>query len=252
MIRPVRHHAAIIKTTIPTPPAMHPPLFRRLIAPLALAVLVSSCGSYQHVSSAASGRPIPATKDTGALSGKPALRLPARIGVVCSGRSRAAGFDEAGLAVLRQPGVAEVIPATAYLPGDGIHTIADFMPQRARVVEALRFLDLDLVLFYDESTQVEDRDHVPPLECISLGLIHPQSRTVRASSDAVLMDARTGFLYGALGEAGKGSSHTLTALEAESLGTFAENRARDEARRKALARFPGFWDQVRRNHGRRS
>lgn len=228
---------------------MHAPLFRRLIAPLALAALVSSCGSYQHVSSAASGRPIPATKDAGGLSGKPALRLPARIGVVCSGRSQAAGFDEAGLAALRQPGVAEVIPATAYLPGDGIHTMADFMPQRARVVQALRFLDLDLVLFCDESTQREDRDHVPPLQYLSLGLINPQSVAVRASADAVLMDARTGFIYGALGEAGKGSSHTLTALEAESLGTFAEHRARQEARRKALARFPGFWDQVRKNHG---
>jgi hypothetical protein len=61
-------------------------------------------------------------------------------------------------------------------------------------------LHADLLLLYTFSTQFTDKDLLPPLSIITLGLSPTQRYTVTSTASAVVLDVKTGFVYAALEE----------------------------------------------------
>jgi hypothetical protein len=185
------------------------------------------------------------------VSGKPALHTPARIGVLTTARFKQGALTDDELKQLQAPGIRSIMPVNTYVGDEGhLWNMADLMRQRAMIINNTRFLDLDLILLCDETVNVETRQHIEPLQWFSLGILNPESTRTRTQLDAAMMDARTGFIYGVIGDEGKGASHSLTFLEAEAVKEAGKNRASSSARKQLVGRFPAFWTKVKSHYGK--
>ena len=116
-----------------------------------------------------------------------------------------------------------------------------------RAAAALR---TDMLLLYtlDTGFKVENSE-VSPLTVISLGLLPTRKANIAATASAVMLDVRTGFIYG-LAEA--------TAIEEQRANVWSTADAIDSARKKAesvafeklVGEIAKFWDDVVRTHRR--
>jgi hypothetical protein len=62
------------------------------------------------------------------------------------------------------------------------------------------------------------------------------------------MDARTGFIYGTIGDAGKSTAVSLTIFDAEATANAGEKRASNKAKQQLITRFPAFWNNVKKQY----
>jgi hypothetical protein len=60
------------------------------------------------------------------------------------------------------------------------------------------------------------------------------------NGDVVMIDARTGFIYGAVGDTGTSYGVALTLLESEFVKQSGKSRATDSARKQLVKRYPAF------------
>lgn len=223
--------------------------FLRFLTSFAAVAALASCGSYQHVSEVSS-QSVPDFQQYPKVSGRPALRVPARMGILTTSRFRDALAGDQ-LAKLQAPGIRTVMPVNAYVTGDEkLWRLSDLLYQRSKIISETRLLELDLILLCDQTEDTQTRDHVPPLSWLSLGMINPQSTKVHTQLDVALMDARTGYVYGVIGDEGKGSSHSLTFLEADAVKETGRIRAGNSAKTQLTSRFPAFWQAVRQRYGK--
>ena len=184
------------------------------------------------------------------MKGYPDLRLPARMGILTSQGFRGASLGQKEIARLQQSGISSVLSVDSYVTGDVTGGMADMMRGRARIIEDTRHLDLDIILLCDQTSHQENREHMPPLQILSLGMVNPESTSTRTQLDVVLMDARNGYIYGAIGDESTGSSLSLTFLEAEMVRDAGEKRAAVGAKKRLFERFPAFWEGVKGRYGK--
>lgn len=216
---------------------------------LATVFLLGACNTYDHVTSYSPSQNVPTEKGLKTMRGYPDLRLPARMGILTSRGFRGASLGQKEIARLQQSGIHSVLSVDSYVSDEVTDGMADMMRGRARIIEETRHLDLDIILLCDQTSHRENRQHMPPLQILSLGIVNPESTSTRTQLDVVLMDARNGYIYGAIGDESTGSSVSLTFLEAEIVQDAGEKRAAVGAKRRLFERFPAFWEGVKGRYG---
>lgn len=220
----------------------------RLIGAALLTLALSSCGSYETVSSPNGPQSVPSLKGVRGVSGKPNLHVPARLGILTSSRFDASSITDKELKSLQQSGITSIIPINTYAGDSHRYQMTDLMYQRAQIIDNTKFLNLDLILLCDQSSSKDTQQHLPPLQYLSLGIVNPESTKANVQLDAVLMDARTGFIYGTIGDAGKSTAVSLTFLEAEAAADAGQRRASSRAKQQLITRFPAFWESVKKQY----
>jgi hypothetical protein len=182
------------------------------------------------------------------VSGKPNLHVPARLGILTSSRFDASSITDKELKSLQQSGITSIIPINTYAGDSHRYQMTDLMYQRAQIIDNTKFLNLDLILLCDQSSSKDTQQHLPPLQYLSLGIVNPESTKANVQLDAVLMDARTGFIYGTIGDAGKSTAVSLTIFDAEATANAGEKRASNKAKQQLITRFPAFWNNVKKQY----
>lgn len=184
---------------------------------------------------------------------RPAIRFPANVAVVRVQESgyRSAnerGYGQGSYSVVTQRSVERSgdMDRLIKLPGlQGVVALNRLLlPQQltsdADLREAAAKLQADAILVYTISTEFRSDNVLPPLSIVSLGILNAQRHEVSSSASAVLMDVRTGYIYGALEE-----------MEDKVSGSFffeGTDQPRQNAERaafeKLLTSFDPFWRGV--------
>ncbi len=185
-----------------------------------------------------------------ALSGRPALRTPTRIGVLSTGRTDTLDFSSVAGGI--QPGgsIASITPIDAFIPNREYHQLSDVLAKRAKLLHDARFLGLDVIVVCDQQSQ---RDRTPSLLGVAtLGIFDAGLRKQNSQLTVLCMDARTGYIYGVMGQQEHGRAPRLALFQADVFGDADRSHVAQTTRRQAVEQFPQFWEEVAQKYqGRR-
>jgi hypothetical protein len=227
-----------------------------ILAAICAAMFLSSCASYVTPGGRADFAAFTDPKIKRAYAARPAIKFPAALALV---RVQASGYSS-------DAGKAHGSGAYSVVTGRDIETEQDVdrlskLPGIQGVVRLNRLLlpaslasDLDLreaaaklhadaILLYTMETTFFDRDAFAPLTTISLGLAPTKQYKATATAAALLMDTKTGYIYGALEEAGTRSGLSI-AWGSESAMENARKQAERSALDKLLQSFEPFWQRI--------
>jgi len=109
--------------------------------------------------------------------------------------------------------------------------------------EAAAKLQTDAVLVYTIATEFSDNEVIPPLTTLSLGLAPNKQYKINATASAILMDTKTGYIYGALEENEMRSGLTLAWGSSNAIDA-SRKKAERAAFDKLLASFEPFWNRI--------
>ncbi len=112
-----------------------------------------------------------------------------------------------------------------------------------QIREAVAKLQADAVFLYTFSTSFWDKDKLPPLTLLTLGLAPTRTYEVFSTASALLMDARTGYIYGVF-EGSDGESGRATVWNNKSAMEGARKKAEGDAYEKLLEAFVSRWPQI--------
>jgi hypothetical protein len=114
--------------------------------------------------------------------------------------------------------------------------------------EAAARLKADMVLLYTFDTSFHNNDSLVPLEVVTLGLSPSRHVFVHVTASALLIDTRTGFIYGAL-EANEHRQVLSNAWESSESADRARRDAGKAAFRGLVGEFEKSWPRfVARAH----
>ena len=264
----------------PTPPRRRPEHPRHLVRAIAIvglvltiiacAVVIPGCASYAAPGPAADLQAVgvmPASIDAqtpdaikAAMARRPMAQFPAGIAVV---RVQAPGYQSLttqgyghgaySVVTTREVETPEQVERMAKLPMvRGIAPVGRLMlPQTLTSDQELRQaaaqLQADMLLVYTLDTQFYVRDMAKPLTVVSLGLSPNQQARVVTTASAVLMDTRTGYVYGTA-EASEHHNRLAAAWTSEDAIDAARIRTEREAFAKLIGELEKTWGMVIANH----
>jgi len=133
---------------------------------------------------------------------------------------RDAESDEEMDRLRKLPMVAGIAPVNRMLLDGPVNSDMDLRHAAARV-------QADIVLLYTFDTAFYVKDRIPPLTAVSLGFSPNQQARVTTTASAILMDTRSGYIYG-VAEA--------TAELQQKTNAWTSDDAVDDARRQTEAR----------------
>jgi hypothetical protein len=109
--------------------------------------------------------------------------------------------------------------------------------------EAAAKLQTDAILIYTIATEFSDNEVIAPLTTLTLGLAPNKRYKINSTASAILMDTKTGYVYGALEE---GESRSGLTIAWGSSGAIEASRKKAEraAFEKLLASFTPFWARI--------
>lgn len=227
-----------------------------------LSLLLTGCQSVHYVTP--SGRAdlsqISSASMRESFSAEPAAEFPAHIAAV---RVQAPGYRS--YYTERQGGVYgtgrfsvvtakdvesdEVLQQIENLPQvGGLVTLSRLLlPERLESDRALREaaarLKADMLLLYTFDTTFHDHDTVKPLSVVTLGLSPTNKVQVNVTASALLIDTRTGFVYGAF-ESNERRELTTNAWQTREDADAARLDAEAEAFHNLVIEFQKTWPQV--------
>lgn len=223
---------------------------RSLLAASILALSLSSCATYTTPGRPADMGVFTNPKVKKAYVARPAIRFPANVAVIrvqdnryASHQNHAGAYSVVTKRDIEKP---EDMEALQKLPGvEGVVTLNRLMlPQAMHTDEDLREaaarLQADAILLYTVDTEFKDDSVLPPLTVLSLGILDVKRYEVNASVSAVLMDVRTGYIYGAL-EEGNDRTGGSFIFDGSDLSRKKAERAAFE---KLLTSFDPFWRKI--------
>lgn len=231
---------------------------KRLLLLLAsiLPCLFISCATYTTPGGPADLSSITESNIADSFKAKPAAKYPSRIALV---RVQQSGYkshtregkgsgaysvvsipdietEEDLIKIQQLPRIADVTRLNSLLLPNTLQSSKDIRVGAAK-------LRTDFVLLYTLDTKFRSNDLLAPLTVVSLGLSPTQSYRVTSSAAAVLIDTRTGYIYGAIEEQfadsgiatgwGKSQAMDKTRLDTERI-----------ALDKMLESFEGLWKRV--------
>lgn len=221
-----------------------------LLIPCLVVLSLASCATYTTPGRPADLGTFTNPKVKKAYVPRPAMRFPANIAVV---RVQEGGYRSHTDKGHGQGAYSVVTTRDIEREGDvdklqklpGIQGIAKLnrllLPQSLNSDEDLRVaaakLQADAILIYTISTEFRSNDVIPPLTILSLGLLNIERYEIRSSASAVLMDTRTGYIYGALEEGNDrvGGNFIFSGSDV------ARKASERSAYEKLLASFDPFW-----------
>lgn len=239
---------------------MHP----RLVAIAFLVpLLLASCATYTTPGRQADLATFTDPRVKKAFTAKPAIRFPANLAIA---RVQASGYRSESVqgvgtgaysvVTTRDLETEQDFDKIAKLPGiAGVATLNRLLLPRELssdldLREAAAKLQAEAILIYTVATEFSDNDIIPPLTTLSLGLLPNTRYKISATASAILMDTKTGYIYGALEEGDLRSGLTI-AWGSSSAIDASRRKAERVAFEKLLASFQPFWGRIHaRFHGR--
>lgn len=226
-----------------------------LLVPIA-ASLLCSCATYVTPGAQANLSLFTDPKVKKAYAAKPGITFPADIALV---RIQEAGYRSASaqgvgtgaysVVTTRDLETDRDFDAFSKIPGiAGVVTLSKLLlpgtfSSDVELREAAAKLHADAVLVYTVDTEFHDNDVIPPLTTISLGLAPNKKYKITSTASAILMDTKTGYIYGALEEGDTRNGFTM-AWGSDSAIDAARRKAERAAFEKLLASFEPFWKRV--------
>lgn len=110
--------------------------------------------------------------------------------------------------------------------------------------QAAASLHADLLLIYTFDTTFSKDDFASPLTLVTLGLFPSKTVKVRTTASGLLMDTRSGYIYGTLESTSKPESQLANAWTSESAADDARERAEGDALRALIDEFERLWGRV--------
>lgn len=135
--------------------------------------------------------------------------------------------------LMRLPGIEGVVTLNRLLLPKNLSSDLDLR-------EAAAKLQADAILLYTVDTEFRDKDVIPPLTVLSLSILSTTHYRIKSTASAILMDTKTGYIYGALEEASdnQGMSFIFDGSDG------ARRKAERSAFEKLLASFDPFWRRI--------
>ena len=228
----------------------------RFLPALFPALLLCSCASYVTPGSQANLSTFTDPKVKKAFVAKPAIHFPANLAVVrvqASGyRSESVtGYGDGAYSVIttrdiekeedidkvaKLPGIAQVVALNRLLLPSSFSSDLDLR-------EAAAKLQADAIVVYTIETEFQDNNVIPPLTTLSLGLAPNKHYKVNATAAAIVMDTKTGYIYGALEENDLRSGLTIAWGSRDAIES-SRKQAERAAFEKLVASFDPFWRRV--------
>jgi hypothetical protein len=138
--------------------------------------------------------------------------------------------------IFKLPGVSGVVTLNRLLLPKSLSSDVDLR-------EAAAKLQADAILIYTVATEFSDHEVIAPLTTLSLGLFPNQRYKIHSTASAILMDTKTGYLYGALEEGDSRSGLTI-AWGSSSAIEASRKKAERAAYDRLLASFAPFWMRI--------
>lgn len=222
-------------------------LLTRLSALLLLPL--ASCGNYEMTTPVTPSQQVSKMKGYPALSGKTALRVPASIGVLTTGRTDSIDFGDAAQEAMKSGHIRSMQPINSFVPDRDYFQLNDVLAKRAKLIHDTRFLGLDIILICDQETE---SDRSPSLiGMATLGIVDAGMRKQNTRLTVLCMDARTGYVYGVMGRQEDGRTPRLALFEANAFGDPKRSHLVQTTRNEAVKGFPKFWGDVVQKYARR-
>jgi hypothetical protein len=235
---------------------------KRLTLILLAASLLAGCSTYTTPGAGVPLGSIVGTDVAEAMAREPAAAFPSRMAIV---RVAAPGYvsrssvgvgegafsvvttrdietDESFERLGRMPGITAVAPVSRLLVPAHLGSVADLRASAAQ-------LRADVVLIYTIDTRFRTESaELGPLQTIALGFLPSKKAIVTATCAFMIVDVRTGFIYGT-GE--------TTAMQDQRTNVWGTDNAIEEARLRAerqafengLGEIEKLWASVVREHG---
>jgi len=188
-----------------------------------------------------------------AFVARPAIKFPANIALVrVQGggyRSESAnGQGQGAYSVVTTRDIEKEsdIETLMHLPGiEGVVTLNRLLlPKQLSsdldLREAAAKLQADAILLYTVDTEFRDKDVIPPLTVLSLSLLTTKHYRIKATMSAILMDTKTGYIYGSLEEASDNQGMRFIFDGSDG----ARRNAERSSFEKVLASFDPFWRRI--------
>lgn len=258
---------------MPTPIRRLPVIRVLLVAGATLAAAVAGCASYATPGRAADFAALGITRAEQAaltdggiaarLDRRPAAGFPAAIALarvqagdyssysygttahmgsaVLISRREVPGEDQMYAELATMPMVRGVAPLNSLVLGGKIAGEKDLRLAAANV-------QADMLLLYTFDTQFLAEDNVPFIGIISLGILPDRAKRVRSTCAAVLVDTRTGYVYG-LAEGTAQRSQIASAWSSTSAAESARLGAEGDALRQMADQFRTAWGRIAGQYG---
>jgi hypothetical protein len=228
----------------------------RFVALFLGALLLSSCASYITPGRRADLSLFTDPRVKKAYTARPAIRFPANLALVRiqengyrSESAQGVGAGAYSVVTARDIETENDIDTLSKLHGvSGVVKLNRLLLPKSLssdvdLREAAAKLQTDAILVYTMATEFRDNDVIPPLTTLSLGLFPNKKYQITSTASAILMDTKTGYIYGALEESELRSGLTIAwgssnAIEAS------RKKAERAAFDKLLTNFQPFWNRI--------
>ncbi|MGE3107207.1 MAG: hypothetical protein AB7G11_02910 [Phycisphaerales bacterium] len=118
--------------------------------------------------------------------------------------------------------------------------------------QAAASVHADMLLIYTFDTRFSKDDFASPLTVVTLGLFPSKTVEVRTTASALLVDTRSGYIYGTLESTSKPENQIANAWTSESAVDDARRRAEGAALASLMDEFEGLWGRVVTEYSARS
>jgi hypothetical protein len=234
--------SAVMKT-----PSRFTRRYARFIPGLALMTL-SSCGDYSSTTPVSSSQEMVQLKGYSRLSGRPALRTPSAIGIFTTSRTEVLDFGSAAQDLTKSGQIRSMQSINAIVSSNDYYQLGDVLAKRAKLLNDVKFLGLDVILVCDQMTEGSQSDSL--VKAATLGMLDIGLPKQNTQLTVLCMDARTGYIYGTMGQQEDGITPRLGIFDSTVFGGTRSNRLVNTTRRDAVKQFPAFWNQVVQKYGK--
>lgn len=230
--------------------------YLQLLGLIATTAIFSSCASYVTPGRQADLSTFTNASIKEAFTAKPAITFPANIAIV---RVQAPGYRSEScegygtgaysVVTTRDIETEKDIQDISSLPGvAGVVTLNRLLLPKdlssdLSIRTAAAKLQADAILVYTMDTTFNDGRLLDPLTTITLGLAPNKTYKINATASAILMDTKTGYIYGALEELDSRSGVTM-AWGSDKVIENGRRKAEREALDKLLSSFAPFWKTI--------
>ena len=211
--------------------------------PIVVGLSLSGCGTYDSTMPVTSHQPqsIAKTGKAIALSSKPALRTPSRIGVFTTRRTNLVDFSDVTKGMKKHDQIASIQSIDAFISKEDFRSLSDVMQNKGKLIQESSFLGLDVIVVCDQATTSDTSTSI--LGILTLGIIDFGVRKQDTQLTVVCMDARTGYVYGVMGRNQNGHTAKASLFSNDLFGSEGSHLAQT-TRKEAVRDFPDFWSDV--------
>jgi hypothetical protein len=243
----INHEFFVMIRAVMNTPSHFARRFARLIPSLALMAL-SSCGDYTSTTPVSSSQEMTQLKGYSRLSGRPALRTPAAIGIFTTSRTEVLDFGTAAQDLTKSGQIRSMQSINALVSSSDYYQLGDVLAKRAQLLNDVKFLGLDVILVCDQMSDGGTSDTL--VKAATLGMLDIGLPKQNTQLTVLCMDARTGYIYGTMGQQEDGVTPRLGIFDSTVFGGTRSNRLVNTTRRDAVKQFPAFWNEVMRKYGK--